>query len=255
LSKEGFRNLIYVHGKNLFKHTFAVKETNCCLIADRENAIEEGISSIIFHRRRLEEYIRNCPCFLYSLRPVCVDKGPRIVRLMTSASKKADVGPMASVAGVLADLAVEAMTSYGAKVAVVENGGEVSAMSNRPIDVILLAGNHKLSGRLGFRLEEFPSGVATSSGVFGHALSFGEAEAVTIFSGNAGLADAAATATCNIVKGADCRKAVRNGISTALSIKNVRGVFIIYKGVAGFGGKVPNVTRIVKEEEHTQFQN
>jgi hypothetical protein len=247
--------LIYVHSKNVFKHTFAVEETNCSLIADRENAIEEGISSVIFHRKQLKEYIANCPCFLYSLRPIHVHEGPRIARLMASASKKADVGPMASVAGVLADLAVEAMIISGAKVAIVENGGEVSAISNRPVDVILLAGDHELSGRIGFRLEEFPIGVATSSGVFGHALSFGEAEAVTIFSENAGLADAAATATCNIVKGTDCQKAVRNGINTALSIKNVNGVFIIYRGITGFGGKVPNVTRIVKEETRTQFQN
>ena len=252
---EGSGNVIYVHSKNLFKHTFAVKETSCSLIADRENAIEEGISSIIFHRKQLEEYVGNHPCFLYSLRPLCVDKGPRIARMMASASKKADVGPMASVAGALADLAVEAMASSGARVAVVENGGEVSAVSDRPIDVILLAGDHELSGRLGFRLEEFPIGVATSSGVFGHALSFGEAEAATIFSANAVLADAAATATCNVVKDTDSRKAVRNGINTALSIKDVKGVFIIYRGITGFGGKVPKVTRIVKEETHTQFQD
>ena len=232
-----------------------MEETNCSLIADRENAIEEGISSIIFHRRQLEAYVANSPCFLHSLRPIHVHEGPRIVRLMASASKKADVGPMASVAGVLADLAVEAMILSGAKVAIVENGGEVSAISNRPIDVILLAGDHELSGRLGFRLEEFPIGVATSSGVFGHALSFGEAEAVTIFSEDAGLADAAATATCNVVKGTDCRKAVRKGIDRALSIKNVKGVFIIYRGITGFGGKIPNVTRIVKGETRTQFQN
>ena len=247
--------MICAYDKNLFKNTFTLKETKCTIIADRAGAIKEGISSIIFHRKQLEEYARNRPCFLYTLKPFHVGRGPRVARLMASAAKKADVGPMASVAGVLADLAVEAMAVSGARVAVVENGGEISALSNRPIDVALLAGSHVLSGHLGFRLEEFPIGVATSSGVFGHALSFGEAEAVTIFSRNAGLADAAATATCNIIRGTDWRNAVRNGINNALSIKNVNGVFIIYRGIVGFGGKIPNITRIVKEEDHTQFQN
>jgi ApbE superfamily uncharacterized protein (UPF0280 family) len=247
--------MIYVRNRNLFKHAFAIKETSCSMIADRADAIKQGIFSIIHHRKQLEEYAVNCPSFLHSLRPLQVDEGPRVVRLMASASRRADVGPMASVAGVLADLAVEAMTFSGARVAVVENGGEVSAVSNRPIDVALLAGDHQLSGLLGFRLEEFPIGVATSSGVFGHALSFGEADTVTVFSGNAGVADAAATAVCNIVKGPDCRTAVKRGINRALSIKDVNGTFILYKGIAGIAGKTPRLIKIFKEEEQTQHQD
>jgi len=244
--------VIYVRSKSLFKHTFAIKETNCSMIADRSDAIKEGVFSIVYHRKQLEEYIKGHISFLYSLRPIHVDEEPRIVRLMASASEKADVGPMASVAGVLADLAVEAMISSGARVAVVENGGEVSAVSNRPIDVALLAGDHPLSGLLGFRLEEFPIGIATSSGVFGHALSFGEAEAATVFSANAGVADAAATAVCNTVKGKDYREAVKRGIDRALSIKNVNGVLIIYRGITGIAGKTPNLIKIVSEEGQTR---
>ena len=243
----------YVQSKSLFKHAFAMKETKCCMMADRSDAIEGGVFSLIYHRKQLEEYVKDHPGFLYSFRPVHVDGEPRIVRLMASASQKADVGPMASVAGVLADLAVEAMISSGARVAVVENGGEVSAVSNKPIDVALLAGDHPLSGLMGFRLEEFPIGVATSSGVFGHAFSFGEAEAVTVFSGKAGLADAAATAVCNVVKGKNCREAVRHGINRALSIKNVDGVFIIYRGITGIAGKTPNVIKVVTEGGQTRY--
>ena len=255
LPEEDYRQVMYAYSKDLFKYTFTIKETNCSVIADRSDTIEEGVFSIIYHRRQLEEYVKGRPSFLYSLRPLHANEGPRIVRLMASASAKASVGPMATVAGVLADLAVEAMTSSGARVAVVENGGEISAISNRPIDVALLAGDHQLSGLLGFRLEEFPIGVATSSGVFGHALSFGEADAVTIFSENAGVADAAATAVCNIVKGSDCRKAVKRGINRALSIKDVKGVFILYRGITGIAGKTPNIIKILKEEEQTQHQD
>jgi hypothetical protein len=255
LPKEGYRQVIYAYYKDLFRYAFTIKETNCSVIADKSDAIEEGVFSIIYHRRRLEEYAKSRPSFLYSLRPLDANEGPRIVRLMASASEKANVGPMATVAGVLADLAVEAMISSGARVAIVENGGEISAISNKPIDVALLAGDHQLSGLIGFRLEEFPIGVATSSGVFSHALSFGEAESVTIFSENAGVADAAATAVCNIVKGSDCRKAVKRGINRALSIKGVKGVFILYRGITGIAGKTPDIIKILKEEEQTQHQD
>jgi len=232
--------------KKLFKQIFQLKETNCTIITDEESAINTAVSSIKHHRKQLERYIRDHPKFLYSLQPVPVDKGPKIARLMAEASEKANVGPMAAVAGVLADLAVEDMALAGSEVAVVENGGEVSAISNQPIDIALSAGDSPLSRQIGFRLEKFPVGVATSSGLFSHALSFGEAEAVTIFAVNAGVADAAATAVGNLIKGDDCRGAIERGIKEALQIEGVNGVFILYGGIVGKAGKIPQLIKVSK---------
>lgn len=230
--------------KNLFKQVFRSKETNCTIIADYESAIYKAMSSIRHHRVKLEKYIKAHPKFLYSLQPVPVNEGPRIVRLMAEASEKANVGPMAAVAGVLADLAVEDMILAGSEVAVVENGGEVSAISNQTVDIALSAGDSPLSKQVGFRLEEFPVGVATSSGLFSHALSFGDAEAVTVFAANAGLADAAATAVGNLIKGDDCRGAIELGINEALGIEGVKGVFILYGGIVGKAGQVPQLIKL-----------
>jgi ApbE superfamily uncharacterized protein (UPF0280 family) len=229
---------------NLFKRAFRHKESNCTIISDKESVIEKATSSIEHHRRQLEEYIKKHPQFLHSLEPVPVDKGPKVVMLMAEASAKANVGPMAAVAGVLADLAVEAMLNAGCKVAVVENGGEVSAVSNQPIDIALAAGDAALSKEIGFRLKEFPLGVATSSGLFSHALSFGEAEAVTLFAVDAGVADAAATAVANLIKGDDVRGVIRLGIDRALRIDGVKGVFILYRGVVGKAGQVPELIKV-----------
>jgi ApbE superfamily uncharacterized protein (UPF0280 family) len=234
--------------KNLFKQVFQVKETNCTIITNKKSAVNAAMSSIKHNRKELEKYIQRHPKFLYSLKPVPANDGPLIVKLMAEASEKANVGPMAAVAGVLADLAVKDMVLAGSRVAVVENGGEVSAVSNRPIDVALLAGDSPLSKQIGFRLEKFPTGVATSSGLFSHALSFGEAEAVTIFSTNAGLADAAATAVGNLVRGKDCRGAVERGIEEALSIEGVRGVFIVYGGIVGKAGEVAKMIKVSAKE-------
>jgi ApbE superfamily uncharacterized protein (UPF0280 family) len=127
---------------------------------------------------------------------------------------------------------------------VVEDGGEISAVSNRPVDVAVAAGDEPLSKRFGFRLTEFPIGVATSSGRFSHALSFGEAEAAIVFCKNAASADAAATAVGNMVKSEDTQAAIQLGISKGLSIEGVEGVLIIYKGQVGTAGKIPQIIKI-----------
>jgi len=229
---------------NLFKQAFRLKESNCTIISDKESGVETAKSSIELHRRQLEAYIKEHPSFLHSFEPVPVDDGPEVARLMAEASAKAGVGPMAAVAGVLADLAVEDMIGDGCRVAVVENGGEVSAVSDQPVDVALAAGDAPLSREMGFRLKEFPIGVATSSGLYSHAFSFGEAEAVTVFAVDAGVADAAATAVANLIKGDDVRGVIRQGIDRALSIDGVKGVFILYRGVVGKAGQVPELIKV-----------
>jgi len=229
----------------LFKEAFRFKETHCKIIADKKRGIQKAIKSIKQNRKALEEYGEAHPKFLYTLEPISVPAEPLVAKLMAEAAEKANVGPMAAVAGVLADLAVKDMVADGCEVAVVENGGEVSAISNVPIDVAVAAGDAPLSKRFGFRLTEFPIGVATSSGRFSHALSFGDAEAATVFCRNAGLADAAATAVCNMVKGEDCQATIQAGISKALSIQGVEGVLIIFKGFTGAAGKTPQIIKVI----------
>lgn len=230
--------------KNLLKESFVFKESQCVVISDKPEGIQAAKVSLKLHRHKLEEYIAANPKFLHALEPVPVPSRPLVAKLMAEAAEKANVGPMAAVAGVLADLAVKAMLRAGCKVAVVENGGEISAIANVPIDVAVAAGDTPLSKRFGFRLTEFPIGVATSSGRFSHALSFGDADAATVFCKNAGLADAAATAVCNVVKGEDSQAAIQAGINKALSIQGVEGVLIIYKDFTGTAGKIPQIIKV-----------
>ena len=231
--------------EKLFKRAFRYKESDCTIISDRKEAIETAISSIKRHLMLLEEYIKKHSRFLFSLKPVmALEDAPEVARLMAEASEKAAVGPMAAVAGVLADLAVKEMINSGCKVAVVEDGGEVSAISNQPIDIGFAAGDEPLSNEMGFRLKEFPVGVATSSGRFSHAFSFGDAEAVTIFAVDAGVADAAATAVANLITGDDVQEVIKRGIDRALSIDGVKGVFILYCGVVGKAGAIPELIKV-----------
>ncbi len=230
---------------NLFKENFTLKESQCTILSDQQKAIQAAKESIRRNRRELEIYVEAHPKFLYTLKPFPPPEKPLVAKLMALAGEKADVGPMAAVAGVIADLAVNDMTQTGCEIAVVEDGGEISAQSNIPVDVAVAAGEEPLSKRFGFRLIDFPIGLATSSGRFSHALSFGDAEAATVFCTSAGLADAAATAVGNVVKGEDVQMAIKAGISKGLSIGGVDGVLIIYKGQVGTAGRIPEIIKVL----------
>jgi ApbE superfamily uncharacterized protein (UPF0280 family) len=241
--------MISSQSEGLHKLKYQLRESRCTVITDRPEALNAAVSGIKGHRAELEEYIQRDPVFQLALDPIDVVDGPEVAMLMAEASRRAGVGPMAAVAGVLADLAVREMLGAGARVAVVENGGEACFHSDRPMDIAIQAGETPLSRRVGFRLEEFPVGVATSSGLFSHALSFGEAEAATVFAENAGVADAAATAVANVVKGYDEKAVVEEAVDLGLSIEGVRGVFIIYRGHVGLGGEVPTIISVNPDEE------
>jgi ApbE superfamily uncharacterized protein (UPF0280 family) len=229
--------------QNLLKEKFNYKESACQIISDTQQGINAAKESITRNYQTLETYIKTHQKFFYTFDPIPPPEEPLVAKLMALAAQKANVGPMAAVAGVIADLAVQDMLKTGCKVAVVEDGGEIAAISDRPIDVALAAGNEPLSKRFGFRLTEFPIGIATSSGRFIHAFSVGDSEAATVFCNVAGEADAAATAVGNVVKGT-AEEGIAAGIKRGLSIPGVLGVLILYQGQVGTAGKVPQIIRV-----------
>ena len=93
----------------LFKELFTLKESQCTIISDKQQAIKAAIESIKRNYQELELYVKANPKFLYTLTPIVAPEKPLVARLMTLAAEKADVGPMAAVAGAIADLAVEDM--------------------------------------------------------------------------------------------------------------------------------------------------
>jgi ApbE superfamily uncharacterized protein (UPF0280 family) len=229
--------------RSLIKETFTFKKSQCTIISDKQSAVVVAKDSIEQYYQELELYLRANPRFLHTLTPIPAPDKPIVAKIMAEAAQKANVGPMAAVAGAIADLAVKDMLQLDCQVAVVENGGEISAQSNQPIDIAVVAGEEPLSKRFGFRLTDFPIGVATSSGRFSHALSFGDVEAATVFCDNAALADAAATSIGNIVKG-KTKAGIEAGINRGLNIQGVEGVLILYKGHTGTAGKLPKLIKI-----------
>jgi len=242
---------------NKFRAYFRLKQTNMLIQTDVPEAVNVAKAAVRIHRVYLESYIRRNPLFLASLEPIEVeDNAPEVVRRMAAAGLAADVGPMAAVAGALADLAVEAMGETNAKVRVVENGGEIAAVSNVPIYIGVYAGDSPVSGKIGFRVSylEMPIGVGTSSATVSHALSFGQADSATVFAHNAALADATATAAGNAVKGKDIEASIQRGLEVAEKTKGVKGAFIIRGKHVGAVGKIPELVKITGELDIEKFK-
>ncbi|TRO54213.1 UPF0280 family protein [Candidatus Bathyarchaeota archaeon] len=238
MRKEAISKLHYVCG-----------ESRGVILSNEDRFLKIGYNSIQENREKLERFARQRRDFLLSFEPVKIREGPRVALLMADSAEAANVGPMAAVAGVLADLAVEDMVNEGASLAVVENGGEASVHTQDYVDVALRTGATALSNRICFRIEEPSSGLATSSGLHSHAFSLGEADAVTVFAENSGVADAAATSVGNQIVGEDAPSIIKQGITRALSIKGVHGVIVLYNEHYGVGGRVPKMIGVKSMNE------
>lgn len=217
------------------------------MISDSPTAIGAALASVLENRDLLRAYLRSNPIFLESLDPLDVEgHAPRVARRAALAAKAAGVGPMAAIPGAIADLALEEMLKHGGSINAVENGGEVAASSIAPLVVGIYGGSGLSRSEMGFRFhpEESPIGVATSSATMSHALSFGQADAVVVVAGSAAMADAAATAICNEVRGEGPEEAIERGLGFSRSIRGLRFVGIFMGGCVGFRGDPPELVRI-----------
>lgn len=226
------------------RRRFQLKETIATLIADEEKYVEAAINSIKYHRKQLENYISRDPFFKITLEPYdCGEKAPEIVKRMCEAARKASVGPMAAVAGAIAELAVEAMITKGASHAIVENGGDIAILNDREIVIGIYTGESPFKN-IGFLLEprDKPIGICTSSGTIGPSLSFGNADAATVIASSASLADACATLLGNEVKD---KSSARNAFKSIKGIKGVEGALVVINDTMAAWGKIPRMVKVL----------
>jgi ApbE superfamily uncharacterized protein (UPF0280 family) len=223
-------------GTHLIPFQVAIKETDLWLKA-RRPLINETKELVFKYRAQLEKYISLCPGFKRGLSPLPYDPfAPKLIKNMMIAGKEAGVGPMAAVAGAIAQATGKGLLQYSEEI-IVENGGDIFIYVKRPIFISIFAGSSQLSNRLAVRLSpsKMPIAVCTSSATIGHSLSQGKADAVTVVAHDAALADASATAICNLIK---TRTDIEIGISFAKKIKEILGVLIILKEYLAAWGQI-----------------
>jgi ApbE superfamily uncharacterized protein (UPF0280 family) len=227
---------------DVIRKQFRLKETFATVIAE-ERFMELAAGTIAAARSEIEDYILNQPLFLTALEPLPVDMGaPNVVRRMAAAAALAGVGPMAAVAGAIAQTTVEALVAAGARHVVMDNGGDVVLRIDRPVKIGIFTGPAAIRD-IALRFEPRPGifSACTSSGTVGHSLSFGRADAATVIADNGCLADAMATALGNRVKNGT-EEEIEQAIQGSL-INGVEGLLVIADGRLGLGGRLPEIVR------------
>jgi len=198
---EGYDYRKRVRAKGLASFHVAVKETDLWVSADRN--LEKETRDLIFdYRYQLENYITSHPIFLTTLKPYQEDPyAPPMVQEMIEMTRIIGVGPMASVAGALAQFVAGGLLELTDQV-IVENGGDIFLKANRPVILSIFAGESPLSEKIGLEIpiRQMPLGVCSSSGTVGHSLSMGVADVVCLLASSAVLADGAATALGNRIR-------------------------------------------------------
>jgi len=223
-----------IHTRGLHSFCVCVKETDLWISADR-NLERQARDLVLQCRYEIESYIQTHPLFKTALQPLAPDPyAPPVVKEMLEKTGRAGVGPMAAVAGAIAEYVGTGLMEYSTQV-VVENGGDIYMQADRPLTVSIFAGDSPLSERIGLKISEkqMPLGVCTSSGRIGHSLSLGISHAVTILAGSAALADSAATALANTIqekKDLEATAAVARNI-----VGTVGGVAILGDTMASWG--------------------
>ncbi len=212
-------------------------------------------SEITALRDELEAYIKLQPEFLKSLVPLDLLPGaPTSALIMAEAARKTGIGPMAAVAGTVAQLAAsraaEEFSLQSGEITpeiIIENGGDIFILPSdkhdgKPVIAGIFSGPGSRFGNLALKVKPPPGGIAvcSSSSLLGHSLSFGHCDLCTVISADAAAADAAATLGCNLVK---TEKDLEPAAKHIAAVEKIEGVLIIKNDKLAMAGKTPEIVR------------
>ena len=218
-----------------------MKETDLSILAEK-HLDQKATDIILKYRGYIESYISLYPEFATTLVPWINNAhapkiiAPNIINDMVKAGIKANVGPMAAVAGAIAEYVGKDLMVHSREV-VVENGGDIFLMLNGTITIGIFAGESPLSMKMGVCIdtEDQPIAVCTSSGTVGHSLSMGKADAVCVISRSCSLADAAATSIGNQIK---TKADINKSIDFGKKIEGIIGIVVIMDDKIGLWGGI-----------------
>ena len=228
----------WAKAKDLHSAHVVARETDLQVFTNKPlnvNFVEERIRA---YRWDIENYISRDHRFLTALKPLAVEiNAPFIIKDMAEQSKMANVGPMSTVAGAIAQCIGLDLIKEGYNDVIIENGGDVFLKTRRIRKVGVYVGRSKLGNNLELLIKpkDTPMGICTSSGTLGHSLSFGCADSVVILSKNTALADAVATSTANRI---NSKYDLQKALEFSRSVKGVLGVVIILKNNLLTWGKI-----------------
>lgn len=221
----------------LVSFQLVIEETDLW-VAAREDLGQPMADHVRFLRGQIKSYAAIHPQFLTSLEPLEAEaRAPEIIRRMCRAGQKTGVGPMAAVAGTMAQMLAERFRDASADL-IVENGGDTYLFTTKDRHIgILNMPDQAVRLCVPVAASEFPCSFCASSATIGHSLSFGKADLVVVRAGDASLADAAATALANALTGAEAMDAVL-AKAQGWEALGLEGVFTQCEGKIGVWGKM-----------------
>jgi len=221
--------------------TFTHREAVFRICCDRFDAVT---AEIIRQRQILGEYIDLHPDFRDSFEPVELrSDAPEVAQRMARAAWLVGVGPMAAVAGAMAQYAAEAAMEAGAAEVIVDNGGDIYLRVAKPALIGLGTGTAELADGLAFSLQadDTPVAICSSSGQMGHSKSLGKCDLAVVVARDAALADAAATQAANLVTTVED---VDPALERIVGIEGVDGVLIVKDDKVGLAGQLPPLVKL-----------
>ena len=227
-----YRNLI--DSPKLTPYKVVVKETDLMVYTATKLEVETR-ELVLEHRGYVEAFIRSHPDFAKTLVPWQFDgPAPGIIVDMIKAARNAGVGPMAAIAGAVAEQVGHGLLKLTNQV-IIENGGDIFIKTNSSVTVGIFAGESPLSLRIGIRLNtrSKAEAVCTSSGTIGHSHSQGKADAVCVVADSCPIADAAATSIGNLI---DSPADIDSAIKTGRRIGELKGIVAIVGEKIGMWG-------------------
>lgn len=232
-----FRAYRALQRPDLITFQVAIEETDLWIAARSD--LSSGISDHVrLLRGQIRAYAAIYPDFLTALTPQQFrPNAPEIVRRMCQAAQFTGVGPMAAVAGTIAQMTAEHFQQISPDI-LVENGGDTYLCSTQDRHIgILSIPAEETRLCVYVAAEEFPCSFCASSARIGHSLSFGNADLVVVRSKDAALADAAATALANRLKSPEDMDAVLKKAREWVTV-GVDGIFAQCAGRIGVWGNM-----------------
>lgn len=212
-----------------------IRESDLFICAERDltDLAEDLLARV---RWDIETYIAAHPRFAESYAPVQVEAdAPAVVQQMARAAWRSNVGPMAAVAGAVAQYVAKGLAEHSANV-IVENGGDIYLVGDQERVVALWVDQPGVD-LIGLKIPAGmqPLAVCTSSAKVGPSVSFGSADAVTALSHDGALADAVVTALANTVHNAED---IPRAIEAAKLVPGIFGVLATIERHVGAWGNI-----------------
>ena len=230
-SKERFRSF-----------TVNYKETDLWIGVDplsfKQEMQQDAFLQVKELRHQMEQYLLTDPIYGKTFVPCSIQpNAPAIVNIMADAARRAGVGPMAAVAGAFAETTGRyLLEKYAIRELVIENGGDIFLKVEKPLILLIYAGNSVLSDKIAIEIPagETPLGVCTSSATVGPSVSLGKTDATMIACRNTALADAFATTFGNMVKSVED---LQEAINKTQQFAEILSAVIICQDKIGIRGK------------------